>query len=435
MTQQEQIAESRLLVVGDLKRLGPMAADLFAPHRIDGVHGYLEAIAEIPRSPTRAVLVGYDPRCRKAEAALRAIKSVAAASPVVLCCDPAYEVPTRRLLSHGADDYVVFPPDSQELERALGIPSRKTQARWLDEGPVTPVPSAEELACLADVLPLLAAGVGPSLEGMAKLICIALNAMSATVVFEGRSGRAGRPGHSGLDGVLLEPLSNGEQRVGQIRVGPSCGGGYSSEHLAKLRHYGVLFGRMLEGMRRAEHWRQLSLTDDLTGLPNRRRLMEFLERTLAAASKARGTVTAMVFDIDDFKRYNDTYGHDAGDQILCEVGQLFLKCSRKSDMVARYGGDEFVVVFWNPEGPRTIGSQHPEDVKEVVQRFRGELQKHTFSRLGPEAVGCLTISGGLAHFPWQARTPEELLSAADQALLHAKTAGKNRFHLVGQGDL
>lgn len=428
-------AERRLLVVGDLKRLGPIVADHFAPNRIEGLHTYLEAIAEIPRSPTRAVLVGYDSACRQPEAAISAIRSVAPDVPVVLCCDPAHETATRRLLEHGADDYVIFPPESAELERALGIPSRKTQACWVETTAAPPIPTAEELACLADVLPQLQVSIGAALEGMAKLTCIALSAQSATVLYDGRSGRAGRPGQPRFDGVLVEPILRGEHRVGQIRVGGSCGGGFSQEHLAKLRHYGVLFGRMLESTLRAEHWRTLSMTDDLTGLANRRRLMEFLDKTLEAASATRSTVTALVFDIDDFKRYNDSYGHDAGDEILRDVGKLFVACSRKSDMVARHGGDEFVVVFWNPDGPRTVGSQHPEDVKTVIKRFRGELGKHSFSRLGSEAVGCLTISGGLAQFPWQARTSEELIRAADQALLQAKLAGKNRFFLIGEGNL
>lgn len=428
--------DSRLLVVRDLDRLGPIVADYFAPHRIDGVHTYLDAIAEIPRSPTRAVLVAHDPTCRNPESAVAAMKSVAGDVPVVICCEPAFEDVGRRLLSHGADAYVIYPPDAAELEGALGIPSRKTQQRWLATASSAPPPSAEEIARLAELITLLDVGSSRALDAMANLACLALDSERAMVFASGRSGHAARSRGAKpaeFDPVLVEPIRVGGKAVGQVRIGPGRRGGFSHDDTAKLRHYAALFGHLIEWSQRSNQWEKLALTDDLTGLPNRRRLLQFLEQTLAEAEQSRNIVTALVFDIDDFKRYNDSYGHDAGDQILIEVGRLFVQCCRRTDMVSRYGGDEFVVVFWDPEGPRTAGSRHPAGVLDVVQRFRHALRTHTFSRLGPEATGCLTISGGLAHYPWQARSPEGLIEAADQALLHAKEAGKNRFWLVGDG--
>ncbi len=430
MTVTDEQLDRRLLVVGDLKRLGPIVADCFAPQRIEGVHTYLEAIAEIPRSPTRAVLVGFVDSCRQPESAISAIKSVAGQTPVVYCCEPSQEGLGRRLVQHGADSYVIFPPETVDLEEALGIPSRRTQRRWVETPIVVPAPSPEELARMADLLPKLAGGATDCLDAMAGLICAALNAEDAAIVLEGRTGIAGK---GGFHAVLIEPILRDGQRAGQIRVGQRRSGAYTHEDTSKLRHYGVLFGRLLESAMRTDRLKTLAFTDDLTSLPNRRHLLEFLEEKLALAEEAQSTVTALVFDIDDFKRYNDTYGHDAGDEILIEVGKLFVKCSRKTDMVARYGGDEFVVVFWDPEGPRTVGSQHPHAFRAVVQRFREALRNHQFARLGPEAVGCLTISGGLAHFPWQARTALELIKASDEALMHAKEAGKNRFWITGEG--
>ncbi|MBN2562544.1 MAG: GGDEF domain-containing protein [Phycisphaerae bacterium] len=431
MIQSDSAPEARLLVVADLKRLGPIVQRCFAPQAIIGVRGYLAGIAEIRQAPTRAVLVGHDVSCRNIGDAIAAMKAAAGDAPVVFCCEPAYEHIGRSLLSHGADDYVIFPPERAELERALGIPSRPTQERWIETPIVAPVPSAEELARLADVLPRLIAGDAGVPDAMATLVCAALNAESTTIVLDGKTGGAGRVSHGQFDAVLTEPISDDEQPIGQIRVGKCCAGGYTHEDTAKLRHYGVLFGRMVAGARRAEEWRRLAMTDDLTGLPNRRRLIEFLEDKLAEATRARSTVTVLYFDIDDFKRYNDEYSHDAGDEILRDVGRLFVQCSRDTDMVARYGGDEFVVAFWDPEGPRTVGSRHPEAVLDVVHRFREALKNHTFERLGPEASGRLTISGGIAHYPWDARTATELIETADRALLRAKAAGKNRFWIVG----
>jgi diguanylate cyclase (GGDEF)-like protein len=427
-------ADPRLLVVTDLDRLGPIVRDCFAPNRIVGVRSYLAGIVEIARAPTRAILVGHDVSCRRPEAAIAAMKSVARETPVVFCCEPAYEHLGRKLLEHGADDYVIFPPEAIDLERALRIPSRNTQQRWIDTPLVAPVPTAEELARLADVLPRLTSCDPSVLDAMAALICTALNAEGVTVVLQGRTGRAGLGLDVAARPVLVEPIVESEQRIGQIRVGASRVGGFTHEDTAKLRHYGVLFGRLVEGAGRAEQWRKLAETDDLTGLPNRRRLMQFLNDKVALAEKTRTTLTVLYFDIDDFKRYNDRYGHDAGDEILCDIGHLFVKCTRDSDMVSRYGGDEFVVVFWDPEGPRTAGSQHPERVMQIVERFREALKKHTFTRLGPEATGCLTISGGIAHYPWDGRTGPELVEIADHALLQAKAAGKNRFWVIGDGD-
>ncbi|MBK8266966.1 MAG: GGDEF domain-containing protein [Planctomycetes bacterium] len=430
--------DPRLLIISDLDRLGPIMRDCLAPRPINGVRNYIAGIAEIPRAKTQAVLIGHDRGCRNIEAAVTAIKNVAGPKiPVIFCCEPVYEFVGRRMLDHGADDYIIFPPEPLELERALGVASRATQKKIAQDSiAAVPLPTPEELARLADLLPRIGKPDPKRLSAMAALVAIAVNADWATISSDGKMGRAGRGSARSDSATLVEPIVEGEQRGGQIRVGPKVGGEeYSEADREKLRHYGLLYGRLLEGARRAENWRKLALTDDLTGLPNRRQLLAFLKEKLAVARRDRMTVTTLIFDIDDFKRYNDQYGHDAGDQILIEVSSLFAQCCRKTDLVARLGGDEFVVVFWDPEGPRAVGSTPPKGVLNVLQRFRTALQKHTFARLGPDAVGCLTLSGGIAHFPWQATTSAGLLEAADLALLQAKEHGKNRFWVIGRGDV
>jgi diguanylate cyclase (GGDEF)-like protein len=186
---------------------------------------------------------------------------------------------------------------------------------------------------------------------------------------------------------------------------------------------------------------KLATEDDLTGLKNRRYLWEFAKQIIARAKKDNGRVTVLIFDIDDFKHYNDVYGHAAGDEVLKQASLLIRRCCRRHDMVARLGGDEFAVVFWDdPKCPqqatgserRSFTMDHPGEVIFIAKRFRREIEKTDLRFLGPDGRGVLTISGGLASLNRDGSTTEELFEKADQALLEAKRSGKNRIYLVGQ---
>ena len=140
----------------------------------------------------------------------------------------------------------------------------------------------------------------------------------------------------------------------------------------------------------------------------------------------------MVFDIDDFKQYNDKYGHAAGDEILIHTAQLMKSVMRPHDVIARIGGDEFAVIFWDAQGPRRPNSQHPTEVRHIAQRFQQAIVTHQFDKLRDEAPGTLTISGGIAGYPWDGSTAPELLDKADQIALQSKRQGKNAL-IFGPG--
>ena len=188
---------------------------------------------------------------------------------------------------------------------------------------------------------------------------------------------------------------------------------------------------------------ELATTDELTGLKNRRYIWEFSRQIIEHTKKKGGQVTLLVFDIDNFKSYNDIYGHSAGDEILKQAAVLMQRCCRQHDVVGRIGGDEFAVVFWDdpqvklnkPDTERrSILTEHPKEVIFIARRFRAELKKAELHLLGPEGKGVLAISGGLARLREDSPTIQELFQQADKALLEAKRSGKNRIYLVGKPD-
>lgn len=176
-------------------------------------------------------------------------------------------------------------------------------------------------------------------------------------------------------------------------------------------------------------YRDLAYRDELTGAYNRRYFDEFLPRALKQAAKHRRPVTLMVLDIDDFKVYNDTFGHVAGDEILRETVRLLTSVIRKGDRVCRIGGDEFAVIFSDPEGPREAGSNHPENVEQIAQRFQEQICRMKFPKLAAQAPATLSVSAGLATYPWDGTTAHQLLRHADQLALQSKKRGKNAITL------
>jgi diguanylate cyclase (GGDEF)-like protein len=192
--------------------------------------------------------------------------------------------------------------------------------------------------------------------------------------------------------------------------------------------------------RRHEERGRQATTDELTGVGNRRAFETVLAETLSSARPQRRPVTLMVFDIDNFKTYNDRFGHEAGDEVLRETVQLLRSTIRRGDHVFRIGGDEFVVIFSDPDGPRSAGTSPPDSIDQIVRRFQSQVFRMRLPQLGLEAPGTVTVSAGLATYPWDGLDAKSLLSHADQLAMQSKRSGKNlitfgpgaRDHLEGK---
>ncbi|NMF86364.1 diguanylate cyclase [Nodosilinea sp. P-1105] len=159
-----------------------------------------------------------------------------------------------------------------------------------------------------------------------------------------------------------------------------------------------------------------SIRDPLTGLYNRRYLEEVLAQEIQRAQRHGHTMGVIMLDIDHFKRFNDTYGHEAGDRVLQAVGQLLRDSVRGSDLACRYGGEEMTLVL--PESPPEITLERAETIRQAI----GHLQVN----VDGQVLEAISASFGVASFPSHGTTGADLLKVADAALYQAKAQGRNR---------
>jgi diguanylate cyclase (GGDEF)-like protein/PAS domain S-box-containing protein len=182
-------------------------------------------------------------------------------------------------------------------------------------------------------------------------------------------------------------------------------------------------GLAIANVRLREALRSQSIRDSLTGLFNRRYLEETLEREVHRAARAKQPLGMVMLDLDHFKRFNDTFGHDAGDAVLREVGLFFARHTRADDIACRYGGEELVLILPNAdvEATRLRADQLRIEAKELQISQRGK------------SLGMVTLSAGVAAFPVHGSSPRQLMAAADTALYQAKKNGRDRVVVAESG--
>ncbi|MBC7918639.1 MAG: GGDEF domain-containing protein [Rhodoferax sp.] len=171
---------------------------------------------------------------------------------------------------------------------------------------------------------------------------------------------------------------------------------------------------------------ELSLKDPLTGLANRRHFNSVLERSIDVVARSGEPALLLMLDIDHFKKVNDTYGHQAGDQVLQTVAAALAKCVRPMDTVARYGGEEFAVIL--PNCHTSFGATVAERIRHTMEELRVQVS--------PVQTLQVTVSVGGAYAPeWVRSTTALWTERADVQLYRAKTSGRNRVFLDQQQEI
>jgi len=199
--------------------------------------------------------------------------------------------------------------------------------------------------------------------------------------------------------------------AGDLPAGLPAGGGGEVGYLTQV------FNTMVESLRKYhDELERLSTTDALTGLSNRRHLMNLLALEIERAKRAGQSFSILMLDVDHFKKYNDTHGHQAGDEVLARVGAVLRDSIRAYDCAARYGGEEFLVM---------LSATSLDHARESAERIRERVRAEQFEG------GLVTISIGVAEYPSQGDTAESVIGQADAALYEAKRAGRDRVVCAG----
>ncbi|MBI3088194.1 MAG: diguanylate cyclase [Candidatus Omnitrophica bacterium] len=224
-------------------------------------------------------------------------------------------------------------------------------------------------------------------------------------------GTADRP----IGSVIACPLLVAQSAEGVLRLDSRQPGVYTQDDLRFLDILLDLVDTAMTNARLFAQTQQLAITDGLTGLYRRQPFFDQLAREIARANRTREPLAVLMLDIDDFKQYNDTFGHTAGDVVLKTIADIIRDVVPPDGMCARYGGEEFSVLL--PKAPRARAGEIAERVREMVAaRVRAA---------GEGSGRPVTASLGVAVFPEDAKSELELIRQADQRLYQAKRSGKN----------
>ncbi len=235
------------------------------------------------------------------------------------------------------------------------------------------------------------------------------------------------------DDPLLKVFSSDEFVVVPLKARDACIGlivadnifthrSITNDDIRVLTVFANQAGMAIENSKLYERALVRAHKDALTGLWNHGYFQRVLEDELYVAKEQCAYMSVIMLDIDDFKNYNDTWGHQKGDEILVRLSGVLVDSSRKIDWVCRYGGEEFTIIL--PKASR-------RDACIIAERVRANVENFRFATEPDHPIQRLTVSVGVASFPEDGNTKSELIKAADQALYQAKAQGKNRVVSAG----
>jgi diguanylate cyclase (GGDEF)-like protein len=349
--------------------------------------------------------------------------------------------PAVKAIKSGASDYLVKPvtPESLELAVSRCLAKRKLlHENALLRSHLSLMETGQRLATCPDKAELFPLAVGALAE--------VLSARGAVLFAAGEDGGFATAASHGLtpsEGSTLaaeamswlasrnttpsSPASGEVPRVLQVEEAgelfgvclfagataeslPWSAAGFLSRHLALA----------LKNLRRLSAAEELAHVDDVTGLHNARYLQQVLDRQIDKAKQSGAPFAVLFLDLDHFKSVNDTHGHLVGSRVLAEVGTILRGCVRGNDVVARYGGDEYVLVLVETETGGAL---------KVGERIRRTIESHRFA-IGDGVSVSVTASIGLASYPEHAATKQILLECADRAMYRGKAGTRNVVYVA-----
>ncbi|WP_298272041.1 sensor domain-containing diguanylate cyclase [Geobacter sp.] len=230
----------------------------------------------------------------------------------------------------------------------------------------------------------------------------------------------------GIRSLICIPLKVQSRTVGILYLDDFVPRAFDRKRMELLSVLGSFAAMAIENAQLHERTRHMAITDALTGLYNHRYFQQVFSRELNRAKRYEKPFSIIMMDVDDFKKFNDTYGHPHGDKVLAAMGDILTEALRDSDMAFRYGGEEFIVLL--PETDFSNAFQVAERLRELVERKSVTI----LQGIAPHGV---TVSVGVACYPRDGETRGELLKGVDDLLYRAKEFGKNRvYYREGAGE-